>query len=147
MEINITKYKWFSNIIFMNDIKKMTPLDALWKNYVILINVTETIIQGQFANIHEGPYTAMRLNKMQFLFVFWVIIENRHWYFCIKIYLILKLFQFLSKDYNVLFNCFINHGYNVSVKPREVCSQTNGAQLLKLFHCTVICFVSLMHYR
>lgn len=66
-------------MIFMNDIKIMTLLDALWKKYVILTNVIETITQGQFANIYEASHTAMRLYELQILFlIFWVIIKESH---------------------------------------------------------------------
>lgn len=88
-------------MIFMNDIKIMTLLDALWKKYVILTNVIETITQGQFANIYEASHTAMRLYELRILFlIFWVIIKESHQYFWIKIlfHLILKLFKFLFKN-------------------------------------------------
>lgn len=66
-------------MIFMNDIKTMTLLDALWKKYVILTNVIETITQGQFVNIYEASHTAMRLYELQILFlIFWVIIKESH---------------------------------------------------------------------
>ena len=89
-------------MIFMNGIKNKTLLDALWKKHAILINVIETITQGQFASIYEASYTAMRLNEMQFFsselswrkgaHIFWINI---------LFYLLLKLFNFHPRTYYV----------------------------------------------
>lgn len=66
-------------MIFMNGIKNKTFLHTLWKKYVILINVIETITQGQFASVYEASYTAMKLSEMQFFFlIFRVITKERH---------------------------------------------------------------------